>query len=454
MAMVFIMSSDPSQKYNLQEGDKWLESPHTGNPVGIASPWSVKSWSYSSETWGSLAVFTPMIFADSAAECNSNPYQVYDYSMQGIDYVWLVNPNTTLDARVIDAFPVNDVMVDGESVVDANKIAQISFAGLATEEYVNNAVDGITGINPSAYVLTTDFNNSVIAERNQTNSDISIAVADKITNTQLQNAISAIPAPDLSTLATKVELADKADTSVLTAHTTDANIHVTSADKAAWSSKADASALTSHTGDTTVHVTSGDKATWSGKADAASLSNHTGDTVIHVSGADKTNWNGKANAGDVYTKTQVDQLVANLGGGGGTGVVVTPLHFEKTKQGTWGATEIVHTFDIVLYKVGKLFYAEGTGYWKANVGDLTARTFDIGALPNVTQLAWNLQTQVQRKSLSGSITTIAQGADMSIAINGQGLVQLEFTTDATLMMALAQTMEYSNIRFWVQGILK
>ena len=93
--------------------------------------------------------------------------------------------------------------------------------------------------------------------------------------------------------------------SEVTAHTGNADIHVTSAQKTAWSAKYDkptggipktdlASAVQTSLGKADTALQQHQDI--SGKADVSALTAHTGDTTIHTSTAEKNTWNGK------YTK--------------------------------------------------------------------------------------------------------------------------------------------------------
>lgn len=116
---------------------------------------------------------------------------------------------------------------------------------------------------------------------------------------------------------------------VLTTHTGDANIHVTSSDKSNWNAKqaalstaqitatnsgitaAKVSSYDTHVADTDIHVTVSDKSTWNGKQSALSTAQlsatnsgitsakvsgydtHVANSDIHVTAAQKTAWTGK-----------------------------------------------------------------------------------------------------------------------------------------------------------------
>jgi hypothetical protein len=71
------------------------------------------------------------------------------------------------------------------------------------------------------------------------------------------------------------DISGKANADTLTAHTSDTDIHVSTAEKETWNKvadKADSTDLTSHTGDTTAHVTASERTTWNNKIDKSSIS--------------------------------------------------------------------------------------------------------------------------------------------------------------------------------------
>ena len=112
--------------------------------------------------------------------------------------------------------------------------------------------------------------------------------------------------PSLTGYATKTYVADeiaKAATSgtvdltgyakkfELTNHTDDSSIHVTSSDKNNWNSKAND--FITHKSDADIHVTADDKKNWNSKASGSDFISHKDDTDIHVTADDKDNWNAK-----------------------------------------------------------------------------------------------------------------------------------------------------------------
>jgi hypothetical protein len=84
--------------------------------------------------------------------------------------------------------------------------------------------------------------------------------------------------------------------------------------------KADSTDLTTHTSDTDIHVSTTEKDTWNTVTDKASksdLTSHTGDSVKHITSAERTSWNGKVNKTDIIDNlTSIDTdkpLSANQG---------------------------------------------------------------------------------------------------------------------------------------------
>lgn len=117
-------------------------------------------------------------------------------------------------------------------------------------------------------------------------------------------------------LGGSVDLSTYITNDTFTAHTSNSQIHVTTAQTAAWDAKQDAfgneevlsgitsnqvtnwdnavTDLTAHTANTTVHVTADDKTAWNGAV--TGLTAHTADTTVHVTAADKEEWSGKQDA--------------------------------------------------------------------------------------------------------------------------------------------------------------
>ena len=142
--------------------------------------------------------------------------------------------------------------------------------------------------------------------------------------------------------ALKGALDAKANASDLTAHTGNADIHVTGAQKTAWDAKLDAEdiadlatkaevALKANSEDVytkdeidefgyqnasqvSAAITSG----IAGKADTSALTAHTGNSEIHVTAGDKATWNGKTTMAEVegkgyQTSAQVESAITAKG---------------------------------------------------------------------------------------------------------------------------------------------
>ena len=117
-------------------------------------------------------------------------------------------------------------------------------------------------------------------------------------------------------LGGSVDLSTYVTNDTFTAHTSNSDIHVTTAQTAAWDAKQDnlsnsgtlatitdakvtswdnaVTGLTAHTADTDVHVTTTDKTAWNGVV--TDFETHSADTDIHVTTSDKSTWNGKQDA--------------------------------------------------------------------------------------------------------------------------------------------------------------
>lgn len=93
-----------------------------------------------------------------------------------------------------------------------------------------------TNLNLTKPLQSENYNISV---QNNNMDTIDTAIGDKTTllTTEKGNLVGAINEVS-STLTT--QLADKANSSTLSAHTGDSSIHVTSGDKSAWNAKVDA----------------------------------------------------------------------------------------------------------------------------------------------------------------------------------------------------------------------
>jgi hypothetical protein len=88
-------------------------------------------------------------------------------------------------------------------------------------------------------------------------------------------------------------VSDKAATSVVTAHTGDAEIHVTLSDKTAWNAKQDTLSgdVSTHHHDSRYYTEAEISAYLSLKADSDMLTTHTNNTTVHVTQTDKNKWN-------------------------------------------------------------------------------------------------------------------------------------------------------------------
>ncbi len=106
---------------------------------------------------------------------------------------------------------------------------------------------------------------------------------------------------------------------VVTAHTSDSTIHVTSSDKEKWNKVDDKAyttaltavndALTAHTADSVAHITAAERTAWNAKADESAFTVHTSDSTIHLTSGNvqsqiDNSISGKANSSDVYLKSE------------------------------------------------------------------------------------------------------------------------------------------------------
>lgn len=97
----------------------------------------------------------------------------------------------------------------------------------------------------------------------------------------------------------------KQDTSGMTAYTTTATTDALN------------TVVTAHTANTIIHVTSADKTNWNAKVDRSdldayatttALDNHTANTTVHVTSTDKTNWDAKVDQADLDEYAMADDV--------------------------------------------------------------------------------------------------------------------------------------------------
>lgn len=152
------------------------------------------------------------------------------------------------------------------------------------------------------------------------NADIHVTAMNKLIWTAKYSKPSGgIPASDLDA-TTQSRISGAASNADLTAHTGNADIHVTAANKISWAGKytkpgggipksdlnssvqqtlddaaSDHGTLSAHVGDTTVHFTGSEKSTLTQAVQdlGDGLSLHTNDGDIHVTASDKTAWSAK-----------------------------------------------------------------------------------------------------------------------------------------------------------------
>lgn len=172
--------------------------------------------------------------------------------------------------------------------------------------------------------------------------DVKLAAKANLSDVYSKDDIDGLLATKASTATT-----DALNT-VVTAHTSDDSIHVSSNEKTAWNNKLDQSALNGYatqqwvegkgyitgytesdpifTGSPAYTITNADKTTWgtvTGKADTTALTAvnndltaHTSDQTIHVTATEKATWNAKQDAiSDLATiRSNASNAVAQLNG--------------------------------------------------------------------------------------------------------------------------------------------
>ena len=160
--------------------------------------------------------------------------------------------------------------------------------------------------------------------------------------------------------STKIEnsLSKKANTTDLTVHTSDTNIHVTTSDKTKWNNSVNKTDiidnLTSTNTDKPLSAKQGKilKSEVGLKANATDLTSHTSDTSIHVTTSDKTKWNKVDNKVD---KTDITTTIDSTSTD--TQVPSAKAIYNKSKN---GITHISKGEDITAYadSIGNQFVTD------------------------------------------------------------------------------------------------
>lgn len=117
---------------------------------------------------------------------------------------------------------------------------------------------------------------------------------------------------------------DEVARNAISAHSGNAEIHVTARDKEKWNMSVAFVTFNSHVSNSTMHTTAEEKAAWNAKANQSELTEHTEDAEIHITAAEKAAWNAKAELSDIPTS-----LPAN----GGNSDTVGGLSISKISHG-------------------------------------------------------------------------------------------------------------------------
>ena len=210
-----------------------------------------------------------------------------------------------------------------------NATLTIQKNGTTVKTFTANASSNVTcniGVPTKVSELTNDsgFIADVSGKADKATTLSGYGITDAYTKTQVDEKVSDLVNSAPETLDTLNELATalgndpnfattmttligtKANSSDLTSHTTNGNIHVTSSDKTTWSGKQNAlttaQLAAANSGVTSSKVATYDAyaATISTKANNSDLTSHTTNGNIHVTASDKTNWNNKSNFSGSY----------------------------------------------------------------------------------------------------------------------------------------------------------
>lgn len=185
--------------------------------------------------------------------------------------------------------------------LDASAYTPVDLSEYWTSAQTEVAISAATSGMPSSQTIEqmqgdiTDLQNNKLDASAYTPTDLS----NYYTSAQTEAAIEAATSGKADTSAvTQVNDA-------LTAHTSDTDIHVTTAQTAAWDAKLDSSALNDYW--TSTQTENAISAATSGKSDTSAvtavddaLTAHTANTSVHVTSAEKTTWNNKSDFSGDY----------------------------------------------------------------------------------------------------------------------------------------------------------
>ena len=242
----------------------------------------------------------------------------------------------TIDASdfIVDGM-VDDVRIEnGNLVIDFNTESGKQDISIPLTDifdpsnyYNKTAIDSLVG---------SGFTSSSITEVIIENEEITSAALTDLDERKLD--ATAYTPTDLSNYYTKSEtsgkteiqnaLTAKTDTAtttalnnVVTAHTGNTDIHVTTGDKSTWNAvtaKTDNSEFTAHTANTTVHVTAAERTSWNTAASGVTDLSGQSETIatalvdLNTNKADKSTTLSGYGIADAYTKTEIDNMIGNI----------------------------------------------------------------------------------------------------------------------------------------------
>ena len=206
--------------------------------------------------------------------------------------------------------------------------------------------------------------------------------------------------PDISNLASKDEL---------TAHKSNKDIHVTSADKSKWNAKLDNNDLKDYA--TKTYVTDAiAKAATSGTVDltgyakTADLNAHTSDTNIHITSAEKTKWNEVDKKLSIKQSTADNGKILKVGNDGNIKFVedlADDISYQNSNYPSW--TNVKKALDGIMAKVD---------YIKPEITSFTStaqEVYEVGQ--NVSNVVFNWTTN---KNITTQTLTDCTLADANV----------------------------------------
>lgn len=205
-------------------------------------------------------------------------------------------------------------------------------------------------------------------------------------------------------------MAQKADESDLTSHTSDTDVHVTVADKTAWDSKADLNDIP-----TNVSELTNDSDYQTGTDVETAISTAIADK------ADKATTLAGYGITDAYTKTEVDSKVASVYRYKGT--VQTYADLPATGQ------EVGDVYNVVTADTTHGIKAGDNVAWTGTAWDVLAGEIDLSAYATKTELATKLDEPAVAGTVGQVLTKTATGQEWADTVAGDIPDYLCFTAE-------------------------